>query len=181
MGRRSIYYISDEAFRRFLRKHFIDDEGNKVSTRELFSSDLLFDYTGYYRLSPTGNREMVSMGSVSKLLVKLKCSEPELFAYYKKKKLISEEIDFETWSRKCNRKHTKNSKSKREDFKFYMIEFFRLDYVECFNLSLEDLRMKALISYLNLDLTIEEFEEDFKSLQNALECSNRDLNEGRLR
>ena len=181
MGRKAIYSISDEAFTRFLRKHFIDEEGNKISIRELFSSDLLYDYTGYYRLSPTGNREMVSMGSISKLLPKLRCSEQELFTYYKRKKLISEEITFEMWSKRCNRKHTKNSKPKREDFKAYMIEFFKLDYVECYDLSMEDLRMKALMNYLNLDLSIEEFEEDFKSLQMAIGVSNRDLNEGRLR
>ena len=180
MGRKSQLKITENQLKRYLLNHFIDGNGNKVSVRDIFTSLDFMKYTGLYNhQSMSLELQPISLGTMTYWLKKLELREPELFKYYKKKGLIKEKVEFKDWSRKCNRRGKINYTTQQSDFKYRFIDHFNLDAVECYGLSLDELKEQAIELYETMGHSIGEFLEDFESFKEILEVSDRALIENR--
>ena len=180
MGRKSQLKITENQLRRYLLNNFIDENGNKKSVRDVFINNSFMEYSGLYdHNSLSLELQPVSLGTMTYWLKKLDLREPELFKYYKKKGLIKEGVEFKDWSRKCNRRGKISYTTQQSDFKFKFIDHFNLDTIECYGLSLDELKERAIYVYEVMGYTIGDFLEDFESFKEALEISDRALIENR--
>lgn len=121
--------ISEKEFRDYLLNHYIDDDGLKVSDRVVWGTDEFFDYTGMYGLNKfTGDRQMVSMGTISYWKKKLDVKEESVYDYHiNVTKKISKDISFEDWSRKNNKGYSKSpSTFDRETIKRKLVKYAEL-------------------------------------------------------
>lgn len=180
MARPSQLKISKEQFKRYLIKNYIDQEGRKVSIRDLWNRQSFLSYTGLYNKKSLGyDLKMCSMGTASKWNEILEVREHELYPYYIKKGLIDPSITFEMWSRKCNRGGKPNYANLQKDYKIYFMEHFNLDYIKCREMGLDELKREAMKLYEALDYGIEEFIEDYDVFRNSFDIEDRVLSENR--
>jgi hypothetical protein len=179
MGRKSTTHLSDLQFKRYLLRNFITEEGDKISIRDLFTSEEFMHYTKYYRIV-NGQKQPMAMGTISCLLNKLGLNEDYMFKYYKSKGLIREDMDFETWTRKNNRnrKHNRIYKYVQAEFKEIFVEYFKLG-IRNADLSIVDLKMMAIERYVLMGFCEEDFIEDYEALKEHYEVTERALIESR--
>lgn len=107
MGRRAKLNISECNFQKYLLNNYVDKDGDKVSDRELWSSDKFMNDTGLFRKDKHSTKKvMVSMGTISYWKKKLGVDEKCIYHYHTTiTKKISE--PFESWSRLNNAGHSK--------------------------------------------------------------------------
>lgn len=121
--------ISENDFKQYLLNHYIDDEGLKVSDRVVWGTEEFFEYTGMYSINKfTGDRKMVSTGTVSYWKEKLKVKEQDVYEYHKHvSKKIKNDISFEEWSRKNNKGYNKDVTTyNRETIKRKLVKYAEL-------------------------------------------------------
>jgi len=180
MARPTILKVTDNQMIRYLRNHFLLEDGSKASIRDVFSNQEFLKWSGFYKKSSMSfDYEMVSLGSISHLLKRLKLNELDLFNYYINKGLIDKSINFEEWSRKCNRKGKPNYADIQKDYKAYFINHFNLDYVKCRDMSLDNLKSEAIKIYEILGYSIGEFIEDYNLFRESFDISDRVLSENK--
>ena len=76
--------ISEHDFKNYLLNHYVDEEGNKVSDRVLWSTQEFFDYTGMYAVNKfTEERQICSTGTISYWKKKLELKEEDIYDYHK--------------------------------------------------------------------------------------------------
>ena len=178
MARPSILKVTDNQMIRYLRNHFLLEDGSKASIRDVFSNQEFLKWSGFYKKSSMSlDYEMVSLGSVSHLLKRLKLNEKDLYDYYIKRGLIDPSVTFEMWSRKCNRGGKPNYANLQKDYKIYFIEHFNLDYVKCRSMSLDELKREAMKLYEALEYSIAEFMDDYEVFRNSFDIEDRVLSE----
>lgn len=120
--------LSDEAFKEYLLNLYVDENGEKVSCRKIWSSDDFFEYTGMFKVNKyTGKKERCSEGTISHYNKKLNLNEKDLFEYHQQiTKRIPLTVNFDEWSRKNNKGHTKEEILNQETIKRRMIKHFNL-------------------------------------------------------
>lgn len=118
--------ISEHDFKNYLLNHYVDEEGNKVSDRVLWSTQEFFDYTGMYAVNKfTNERQICSTGTISYWKKKLELKEEDIYDYHKN---ITKKItcSFEEWSRKNNKGYTRESTYNRDVIKRKLIKYANL-------------------------------------------------------
>ena len=159
MGRNPLYKLTDTQMRNLILKYAIDSEGNKVSVRDIFSNEDFMKASGYYQVTLAGVRVQVSLGSVSFLLRKLKLNSKDIYNYAVKKGLTTEE--YHTWANKSKGNRKKRGMS-TFIIKSMMIDYFNLDFEECMNMTIPDIKSRAIKEYADLGINEEGFEDDYK-------------------
>ena len=148
--------ISEKDFKSYLLSNYVDEDGNKVSDRILWSTEEFFDYTGMYSINKyTGEKQMVSTGTISYWKDKLDVKEEEIYKY---NTTVTNRIkvDFEEWSRKNNKGYTKEkSISSNDTIKRKLIKYVGLPKKYEY-MSLDDVSRLALSMWKNLGFNAEE-------------------------
>lgn len=172
MGRRPTYFVSDEEMKKYILEGMCDENGKKVSIRDLFNSEEFMNNTGYFRYQE-GQKQAMSMGTIECLREKLGVTDEFAYEYHKKKGRIN--VPFDEW------KGTKHKKIARTlaNFKSVIITFFKLDEDEVYGLNVADLKLHALAEYLSLGFSEEDFDNDFRYLMDKHKVTNRMLIENR--
>lgn len=101
--------LSDEDFKEFLLDNYIDQNGNKVSDRELWSSESFMEKTGMFKLDRFSKKKLCcSTGTISYWKKKLNVREKDVFDYNQKiTQKILNKIKYEEWSKMNNRGYHK--------------------------------------------------------------------------
>ncbi len=117
--------ISELQFKQYLLDHYVDSEGRKVSDRIVWNNEEFFDYTGMFGINKyTGERKMLSTGTISYWKAKLDVREEDVFLYHQNvTKKIPKDIDYEEWSRKNNKGYEKVAAYNRETVKRRLIKY----------------------------------------------------------
>lgn len=120
--------LSDTEFKNYLLENYIDENGDKVSDRELWSRNDFFEKTGLFKINKfTNKKEICSTGTISYWKKKLLLKEQSVFEYHQLiTKKISENTEFEVWSKKNNKGHNKITTLTEETVKRRMIKHFGL-------------------------------------------------------
>lgn len=115
-------------FKEYLIDLYVDEHGEKVSCRKVWSSEEFFEYTGMFKINKyTGEKERCSEGTMSHYNKKLNLTERDLFEYHQQiTKRIPLTVTFEEWSRKNNKGHTREEMINQETIKRRMIKYFDL-------------------------------------------------------
>lgn len=121
--------LTEETFKNYLINLYVDEFGEKVSCRKVWSTSDFFSYTGMFKINKyTGEKERCSEGTISHYNKKLNLSEEELFEYHQQiTKRISLSVEFKDWSRKNNKGYSKEEVLNQETLKRRMIKFFGLN------------------------------------------------------
>lgn len=130
--------ISESELKTYLLENYIDDNGTKVSDRELWSKEEFFETTGLFRINIyTGKREICSTGTISYWKNKLNLKEDVVFEYHQLfSKRIGLDVQFEEWSKKNNKGHTVKQSFSENMIKKRLIKHFGVSQVYS-HLSLE--------------------------------------------
>lgn len=117
MKNKSKLKISEYDFKNYLLDHYVDDEGNKISDRVIWSSEEFYDYTGMFSVNKfTKIRQPVSTGTISYWKNKLDLKEEDIFSFHQEvTKKIKDNISFEEWSRKNNKGYKKDKSTYNRD------------------------------------------------------------------
>ncbi|MGL4209939.1 MAG: hypothetical protein ACRCRT_00170 [Cetobacterium somerae] len=109
VGRKTKLKITEDKFQKYLLENYIDNDGDKVSDRELWSSDKFMNITGIYRKDKYSDKKiMVSLGTVSYWKKKLNINEKSIFHYHRTiTKRIKNTVMYDEWSRMNNTGHQK--------------------------------------------------------------------------
>lgn len=101
--------ITEREFKIYLLENYIDENGNKISDRELWSKPSFFEYTGMYSIDKyTKEKKIISTGSISYWKSKLNLKEKDVFLYHKNvTKKIDKNVDYDKWSKLNNKGHKK--------------------------------------------------------------------------
>lgn len=129
MGRRARLKISESDFQMYLLENYIDSAGDKVSDRELWSSDEFIEKTGLFKKDKFSTKKlMVSMGTVSYWKKKLEITEESIFHYHTvMSKRLKPNADFEKWSRKNNAGHSKKKQNDEKTRRANLVKILNLD------------------------------------------------------
>lgn len=150
--------LSEFEFRSYLLESYIDENGNKVSDRELWGSEKFFEKTGLYKINKYTNKKCIcSTGTISYWKSKLNLKEEDVFRYHKLfTKKIKDDIEFEQWSKKNNRGHKRINTLTDDTIKRRMVKYFGLDDVYN-HLTLEKAQsyLYELLSGLGTDAKVE--------------------------
>ena len=121
--------IADLELKKYLLENYVNEKGDKVSDRELWSRQEFFEYTGLYKVNEyTDTLERVSLGTVSYWKKKLGVKEREIFDYHQNVTgRIAPDIDYRTWSKLNNKGHKKTKVHTRESFKNSLISYLGLE------------------------------------------------------
>ncbi|MGL5100416.1 MAG: hypothetical protein ACRC0Y_04000 [Fusobacteriaceae bacterium] len=121
--------LSDEEFKEYLLDKYVDEQGQKVSVRQLWKEEDFMEYTGMFKInSYTGRRERVSEGTISYYNRILCLTEKELFDFHQQiTKRILATVTFDEWSRKNNRGYTRQELINQDTVKRRMIKYFGLN------------------------------------------------------
>lgn len=117
-GRPTKCKLPKEVFREYLLNKLVDESGDKVSLRKIFSDVNFMEYTGYFNKKlDDGTYKPISPGSISYIIRTHDLYELEVFYHHKFiTKKISSHVTFSRFSREKNRGYKKgrykNSMSK---------------------------------------------------------------------
>lgn len=162
MSKKSKLLISETDFRKYLLNNYVDEEGNKISDRVLWSTKEFFDTTGMFTINKyTQDRQIVSMGTVSYWKKKLNLSEKDIYEFHKIITGRIKDISFEDWSRKYNKGYDKSiSTYNRESIKRKLIKYLQLPN-KYDDMSLEGVSDLAINLWKSLGLDAEEEMRNF--------------------
>lgn len=119
--------ISELQFREYLLEHYINENLEKVSDRELWGREDFFDYTGMYGLNKyTGERKILSTGTISYWKSKLNIKEKDVYEYHKKITKKLKNISYEDWSKINNKGHARKSTFTENSIKNKLIKYVGL-------------------------------------------------------
>lgn len=97
--------LSDEEFKFYLLDNYIDENGNKVSDRELWSTPEFMEKTGLFKIDRFSKRKLCcSTGTISYWKKKLSVREKDVFDYNQKiTQKILNKVEYEDWSKVNNK------------------------------------------------------------------------------
>lgn len=148
--------INEIQFKQYLLDHYIDDKGMKVSDRVVWDNDNFFELTGMYTINKfTGDRQMLSTGTISYWKKKLNVKERDVYNYHVTyTKRIPKETTYSEWSRKNNKGYPKETTFNRETTKRKLIKFAGLPQ-KYNHKSLDELILLVLKTWETLGLDAE--------------------------
>lgn len=134
-----------------------------MSDRVVWGDDKFFNITGMYSKNKfTGDKQMLSTGTISYWKTKLEVKEENVYEYHKNiTKRIPKSLSYEDWSRKNNKGYTKDvSTFNRDTIKRKLIKYAGLP--EKYHLkSLDELVMLVLKTWETLGLNAEDEMKNF--------------------
>lgn len=121
--------LSDDEFKEYLLDKYVDEQGQKVSVRQLWKEEAFMEHTGMFKLNKyTNEKERVSEGTISYHNKRLGLTEKEIFDYHQQiTKRIPITTSFEEWSRKNNKGYTREELINQDTVKRRMIKYFGLN------------------------------------------------------
>lgn len=149
--------ISEKQFRDYLLDKYLNDNLEKVSDRELWSSEDFFDYTGMYSINKyTGERKILSTGTISYWKSKLNIKEKDVYDYHKKVTKKLKDIPYSQWSKMNNKGHKRKRTLTENAIKIQLIKYVGLpEYYKLKTLSMVTEIVYRTWKSLGLDAEVE--------------------------
>lgn len=125
MCRKNKLKLTNSQFKEYLLDKYVDENGEKVSVREVWDNLEFKKHSGMYQINKyTKVKDIVSTGTISYWNKKLNLTEKEIYDFHFNITKRIKETDYSIWSKQKNKGHIRKRCSNLRTIKNGMIRYF---------------------------------------------------------